>query len=91
MESENKQVNQKQVLGEKKKSWWRTGLKIGAGILGAGLLGALGSKMGGNRQNVATNQNLDTIKRNLVPKYVSQGSYENFKLPDNYKDTIVDF
>ena len=27
MESENKQVNQKQVLGEKKKSWWRTGLK----------------------------------------------------------------
>ena len=36
-------------------------------------------------------ENLDNIKRNLVPKYVSQGSYENFKLPDNYKDTIVDF
>ena len=91
MESENKQVNQKQVLGEKKKSWWRTGLKIGGSILGGAILGGIGYKMGGNRQNIATNQNLDNIKRNLVPKYVSQGSYENFKLPENYKDTIVDF
>ena len=91
MESENKQVNQKLVLGEKKKSWWRTGLKIGGSILGGAILGGIGYKMGGNRQNIATNQNLDNIKRNLVPKYVSQGSYENFKLPDNYKDTIVDF
>ena len=26
---------QKQVIGEKNRSWWRTGLKIGGSILGA--------------------------------------------------------
>ncbi len=91
MDSEKQLINQKRYIGEKKKGWFRTGLKVAGGILGTALLGMIGAKMSGNRQNVAVNQDLDSIKRNLVPKYVSQGSYQDFKLSDNYKDTIVDF
>ena len=48
-------VSTKRVIGEKKRSWWRTGLKIGGSIIGATLLGALGSKMsGGNNTPIQT-------------------------------------
>ena len=59
MDSEKQLINQKRYIGEKKKGWFRTGLKVAGGILGTALLGMIGAKMSGNRQNVATNQNLD--------------------------------
>jgi hypothetical protein len=43
----NKNNKPKQILGEKKKSWVRTGLKIAGGVLGGALISGLSYKYSG--------------------------------------------
>lgn len=38
----------KTYIGEKKRSYWRTGLKLAGGLLGGALLGGLGYKASGD-------------------------------------------
>lgn len=77
---------QKQVIGEKKRSWWRTGLKIGGSVLGATLLGALGSKMsGGNNVPIQTgggtgNQLIDGVlqQQGRIPPRIQVSMSDDF-------------
>jgi len=82
----NTVISQKRIIGEKKKSWWRTGLKIGGSILGATLLGALGSKLsGGNnvpiQQGGGTgNQLIDNVlqQQGRIPPRIEVSQSEDF-------------
>jgi len=47
-ENEIKSISPKRVIGEKKRGFLRTGLKLAGGILGGALLGAIGYKASGN-------------------------------------------
>jgi hypothetical protein len=47
-ESEVKSISPKRVIGEKKRGWLRTGLKVAGGLLGGALLGGLGYKASGD-------------------------------------------
>ena len=99
MESENKQVNQKQVLGEKKKSWWRTGLKIGGSILGATALGLLGSKMsGGNNVPIQTgggsgNQLIDGVlqQQGRIPPRIEVSQSDDFSAVVWKKNILIKY
>ncbi len=79
-------VSPKRIIGEKKKSWWRTGLKVGAGLLGGALLGALGSKMsGGNNVPIQTgggtgNQLIDGVlqQQGRIPPRIEVSMSDDF-------------
>lgn len=43
-ENEIKSISPKRIIGEKKRGWLRTGLKVAGGLLGGALLGGLGYK-----------------------------------------------
>jgi len=82
----NTVISQKRVIGEKKRSYWRTGLKLAGGLLGGALLGALGSKLsGGNnvpiQQGGGTgNQLIDNVlqQQGKLPPRIEVSQSENF-------------
>ena len=47
-ENEVKSISPKRIIGEKKRGWLRTGLKVAGGLLGGALLGGLGYKASGD-------------------------------------------
>ena len=47
-ENEVKSISPKRVIGEKKRGWLRTGLKLAGGLLGGAILGGIGYKASGD-------------------------------------------
>ena len=47
-ENEVKSISPKRIIGEKKRGWLRTGLKVAGGLLGGAVLGAIGYKASGD-------------------------------------------